>query len=53
MPGLFFPVTRTRFVAAPRPYLYIGGSRARNDLIVLTSEPLAHRVRTLTGIEGA
>jgi hypothetical protein len=34
-------------------YLYIGGSRARNDLIVLASEPVAHRVRTLTGIEGA
>ena len=33
-------------------YLYIGGSRARNDLIVLASEPVAHRVRTLTGVEG-
>jgi hypothetical protein len=33
-------------------YLYVGGSRARNDLIVLAAEPVARRVRMLAGIEG-
>jgi len=33
-------------------YLYVGGSRARNHLIVLAAEPVARRLRTLTGVTG-
>jgi hypothetical protein len=31
-------------------YLYVGGSRARNHLIVLAAEPVARRLRQLTGV---
>jgi hypothetical protein len=31
-------------------YLYVGGSRARNHLIVLATEPVARELRRLTGI---
>ena len=31
-------------------YLYVGGSRARNHLIVLAAEPVAKELRRLTGI---
>jgi hypothetical protein len=31
-------------------YLYVGGSRARNHLIVLAVEPLAQRLRLLAGV---
>jgi len=34
------------------PYLYVGGSRAKNHLIVLATEPAARRLRALTGITG-
>jgi hypothetical protein len=34
------------------PYLYVGGSRARNHLIVLASEPAARKLRERTGITG-
>jgi AAA domain len=34
------------------PYMYVGGSRARNHLIVLASEPAARKLRELTGITG-
>jgi hypothetical protein len=34
------------------PYVYVGGSRARNHLIVLAAEPTARRLRDLTGITG-
>jgi hypothetical protein len=30
--------------------MYVGGSRARNHLIVLASEPAARKLRELTGI---
>ncbi|MGQ0670456.1 MAG: AAA family ATPase [Actinomycetota bacterium] len=33
-------------------YLYVGGSRARNHLIVLAAEPVAKELRRLTGITG-
>jgi hypothetical protein len=33
-------------------YLYVGGSRARNLLIVLASEPVARELRRLTGLTG-
>jgi AAA domain-containing protein len=33
-------------------YVYVGGSRARNHLIVLATEPTARRLRELTGISG-
>jgi superfamily I DNA/RNA helicase len=33
-------------------YLYVGGSRARNHLIVLASEPVARELRRLTGLTG-
>jgi hypothetical protein len=33
-------------------YLYVGGSRARNHLIVLATEPVARRLRTLAGVTG-
>ena len=35
-----------------RRYLYIGGSRARNHLIVLASEPVARELRQLAGVTG-
>ena len=31
-------------------YLYVGGSRARNHLIVLATEPVAKRLRALAGV---
>jgi hypothetical protein len=31
-------------------YLYVGGSRARNHLIVVATEPVAREIRVLTGI---
>jgi hypothetical protein len=31
-------------------YLYVGGSRARNHLIVLAAEPVARKIRVLAGI---
>ena len=31
-------------------YLYVGGSRARNQLIVLAAEPVARELRTLAGV---
>jgi hypothetical protein len=31
-------------------YLYVGGSRARNHLIVLATEPVARELRRLTGV---
>ncbi len=34
------------------PYLYVGGSRARNHLIVLAVEPVARKLRELTGVAG-
>jgi hypothetical protein len=34
------------------PYVYVGGSRARNHLIVLAAEPTARRLRELTGVTG-
>jgi hypothetical protein len=34
------------------PYVYVGGSRARNHLIVLAAEETARRLRTLTGVTG-
>jgi hypothetical protein len=33
-------------------YVYVGGSRARNHLIVLAAEPTARRLRELTGVAG-
>lgn len=33
-------------------YLYVGGSRARNHLIVLAAEPVARELRRLTGVTG-
>ncbi len=33
-------------------YLYVGGSRARNQLIVLAAEPVARELRRLTGVSG-
>lgn len=33
-------------------YLYVGGSRARNHLIVLAAESVAHELREMTGVEG-
>ena len=35
-----------------RQYLYVGGSRARNHLIVLATEPVAKELRRLTGVTG-
>jgi hypothetical protein len=32
-------------------YLYVGGSRARNHLIVLAAEPVARELRRLAGVE--
>lgn len=34
-------------------YLYVGGSRARNHLIVLATEPVARQLRTLAGVASA
>jgi hypothetical protein len=34
-------------------YLYVGGSRARNHLIVLASEPVARELRVLAGVAKA
>jgi hypothetical protein len=34
-------------------YLYVGGSRARNHLIVLATEPVAKQLRTLAGVASA
>jgi hypothetical protein len=33
-------------------YLYVGGSRARNHLIVLAAEPVARKLRQVTGVTG-
>lgn len=33
-------------------YLYVGGSRARNHLIVLATEPIARKLRAITGTTG-
>jgi AAA domain/Nuclease-related domain/UvrD-like helicase C-terminal domain len=33
-------------------YLYVGGSRAQNHLIVLATEPVARELRRLTGVTG-
>lgn len=33
-------------------YLYVGGSRARNHLIVLAAEPVARKLRELSGVTG-
>jgi len=33
-------------------YLYVGGSRARNHLIVLAAEPVARELRQLAGVTG-
>jgi hypothetical protein len=33
-------------------YLYVGGSRARNHLIVLATEPVARELRRLAGVTG-
>jgi superfamily I DNA and RNA helicase len=35
-----------------RQYLYVGGSRARNHLVVLATEPVARELRTITGVTG-
>jgi Nuclease-related domain/UvrD-like helicase C-terminal domain/AAA domain len=35
------------------PYLYVGGSRAKNHLIVLATEPVARQLRVLAGVEHA
>jgi superfamily I DNA/RNA helicase len=35
-----------------RRYLYVGGSRARNHLIVLATEPVARELRRLAGVTG-
>jgi hypothetical protein len=32
-------------------YLYVGGSRARNHLIVLAAEPVARELRHLAGVQ--
>jgi hypothetical protein len=34
-------------------YLYVGGSRARDHLIVLAAEPVARQLRRLAGVAGA
>jgi UvrD-like helicase family protein len=34
-------------------YLYVGGSRARNHLIVLAAEPAARKLRQLAGVQAA
>jgi hypothetical protein len=33
-------------------YLYVGGSRARNHLVVLAAEPVARELRAITGVTG-
>jgi len=33
-----------------RQYLYVGGSRARNHLVVLAAEPVARELRAITGV---
>ncbi len=35
-----------------RQYLYVGASRAKNELIVLALEPVARELRRLTGVAG-
>ena len=35
-----------------RQYLYVGGSRARNHLVVLAAEPVARELRRITGVTG-
>jgi len=35
-----------------RQYLYVGGSRARNHLVVLAAEPVARELRRITGVAG-
>ncbi|HET7235280.1 MAG TPA: ATP-binding domain-containing protein [Actinomycetota bacterium] len=35
-----------------KQYLYVGGSRARNHLIVLAAEPVARELRRITGVTG-
>ena len=35
-----------------RQYLYVGGSRARNHLVVLAAEPVARELRRIAGVTG-
>jgi AAA domain/UvrD-like helicase C-terminal domain len=35
-----------------RDYLYVGGSRARNHLVILAAEPVARELRAITGVTG-
>jgi hypothetical protein len=35
------------------PYLYVGGSRAKNHLIILATEPVARELRVLAGVAHA
>ena len=35
-----------------RRYLYVGGSRARNHLVILAAEPVARELRAITGVTG-
>lgn len=35
-----------------KQYLYVGGSRARNHLVVLAAEPVARELRRITGVTG-
>ncbi len=35
-----------------RQYLYVGASRAKNELVVLALEPVARELRTLAGVTG-
>jgi hypothetical protein len=35
-----------------RQYLYVGGSRARNHLVILAAEPVARELRRITGVTG-
>jgi hypothetical protein len=35
-----------------RQYLYVGGSRARNHLVILAAEPVARELRAITGVTG-
>ena len=36
-----------------RQYMYVGGSRARNHLVVLAAEPVARELRRITGVTGS
>ena len=69
LPGKVFVCTVRGFKGLERPvvilaelddqkgdlanYLYVGGSRARNQLIVLATEPVAKRLRVLAGVAKA